>query len=110
MKTAQFTLGPWTVQDSTDNDDDTTLTIYAPKAEASIAIMDAFENGCECFSEIRANAHLIAAAPAMYAIIKDMREAFYVKGTRKALLEVMERSKNVLAQAEGRHPRKEEIW
>lgn len=51
----------------------------------------------------KANAQLIAAAPAMYAIIKDMREAFYVKGTRKALLEVMERSKNVLAQAEGRH-------
>ena len=42
------------------------------------------------------------AAPAMYAIIKDMREAFYVKGTRKALLEVMERSKDVIAQAEGR--------
>lgn len=50
-----------------------------------------------------ADARLFAAAPAMYAIIKDMREAFYVKGTRKALLEVMERSKNVLAQAEGRH-------
>jgi len=49
-----------------------------------------------------ADARLFAAAPAMYAIIKDMREAFYVKGTRKALLEVMERSKNVLAQAEGR--------
>lgn len=50
-----------------------------------------------------ADARLYAAAPDMYAIIKDMREAFYVKGTRKALLEVMERSKNVLAQAEGRH-------
>jgi len=52
---------------------------------------------------IEGQANLFAAAPAMYAIIKDMREAFYVKGTRKALLEVMERSKNVLAQAEGRH-------
>ena len=50
-----------------------------------------------------ADARLYAAAPAMYAVIKDMREAFYVKGTRKALLEVMERSKDVLAQAEGRH-------
>ena len=46
--------------------------------------------------------HILAAAPAMYAVIKDMREAFYVKGTRKALLEVMERSKDVIAQAEGR--------
>lgn len=48
------------------------------------------------------DAALVAAAPAMYAIIKDMREAFYAKGTRKALLEVMERAKDVLSQAEGR--------
>jgi hypothetical protein len=54
-------------------------------------------------TEAEQGATLIAAAPAMYAIIKDMREAFYVKGTRRALLEVMERSKDVLAQAEGQH-------
>ena len=71
-KSAQFTPGPWTVQDSTDNDDDTTLTIYASKDEASIAIMDAFENGCECFSEIRANAALIAAAPALYEALREI--------------------------------------
>ena len=80
--TAKHTPGPWTVQDSTDNDDDTTLTIYASKDEASIAIMDAFENGCECFSEIRANATLIAAAPAMYEALAKLRlEAIHYRNT-----------------------------
>lgn len=50
------------------------------------------------------DAALIAAAPAMYALIKDMRQAFYVDGKRKALLAVMERSHDVVAQAEGRQP------
>ncbi len=35
--------------------------------------MSAYENGCECFSEIRANAHLIAAAPAMYEALSRLR-------------------------------------
>lgn len=98
-KTAQFTPGPWkAVPDKSRN----MYTWYVEGAKgvvptiARLSLIDA----CE---EIESNAHLIAAAPAMYAVIKDMREAFYVKGTRKALLEVMERSKNVLAQAEGRH-------
>ena len=38
----------------------------------------------------------------MFDVSEDIREAFYVKGTRTALLEVMERSKDVIAQAEGR--------
>ena len=104
-KSAQFTPGPWTVQDSTDNDDDTTLTIYASKDEASIAIMDAFENGCECFSEIRANAALIAAAPAMYEALHsalnnvdrlgDVRSAYRATWIKQVT--------KLLAQAEGRH-------
>ena len=49
-----------------------------------------------------ANARLIAAAPELLQLVKDMREAFYVKGTRKALLAVMERSKSVMEKAEGR--------
>ena len=69
-KTAQFTPGPWQVNDSTENDDDTTLTIFAPADEVEIATMSAYENGCECFSEIRENAHLIAAAPAMYEALR----------------------------------------
>ena len=69
---------------------------------------DQFTHWCEdqyayIETDIQTIVPKLKAAPAMYAIIKDMREAFYVKGTRKALLEVMERSKNVLAQAEGQH-------
>ena len=52
--------------------------------------------------EDKANATLIAAAPELLQLVKDMREAFYVKGTRKALLAVMERSKSVMEKAEGR--------
>ena len=68
--TAKHTPGPWQVNDSTENDDDTTLTIFAPADEVEIATMSAYENGCECFSEIRENAHLIAAAPAMYEALR----------------------------------------
>ena len=84
-KTAQFTPGPWVVNTFVDN------------GQRKLEVLDATgANAC-----VQANANLIAAAPAMYAIIKDMREAFYVKGTRKALLAVMERSRDVIAQAEG---------
>ena len=71
---AKHTPGPWQVNDSTENDDDTTLTIFAPADEVEIATMSAYENGCECFSEIRENAHLIAAAPAMYEALREAQE------------------------------------
>ena len=83
---AKHTPGPWVVN------------TFIVNGQHKLEVLDATgANAC-----VQANAHLIAAAPAMYAVIKDMREAFYVKGTRKALLEVMERSKDVIAQAEGR--------
>ena len=81
-RSAQFTPGPWQVNDSTENDDDTTLTIFAPADEVEIATMSAYENGCECFSEIRENAHLIAAAPALYEAVQNLLE--FIKGNRGA--------------------------
>ena len=97
-KSAQFTLGPWSLCNWMVGNNTPTgeVTICGPEGDEHICTMDGNEDN-------QANGNLIAAAPAMYAIIKDMREAFYVKGTRKALLEVMERSKDVLAQAEGQH-------
>jgi len=78
----KHTPGPWQVNDSTENDDDTTLTIFAPADEVEIATMSAYENGCECFSEIRANSHLIAAAPAMYEALAKLRlEAIHYRNT-----------------------------
>ena len=104
-KTAQFTPGPWVVDEDYEDEEQQAIGIVKEGHGyiAGIHILASCNNGEGFTAEDRANAALIAAAPAMYAIIKDMREAFYVKGTRKALLEVMERSKNVLAQAEGRH-------
>ena len=104
--TTKHTPGPWIIDNEVSEDiaGQPTLGIYADGPEEY-----GYVCGIHCGPDADiteqdyVNATLIAAAPAMYAIIKDMREAFYVKGTRKALLEVMERSKNVLAQAEGRH-------
>ena len=59
----KHTPGPWAVSD----DGDVTLIIHAPKDDVDIARMS---NDCEMFSEIRSNAHLIAAAPAMYDALK----------------------------------------
>jgi hypothetical protein len=42
------------------------------------------------------------AAPEMLALLKRINEAFYVKGTRKALLPVMAETKPLIARAEGR--------
>jgi len=103
-KTAQFTPGPWVVDEDYEDEEQQAIGIVKEGHGyiAGIHILASSNNGEGFTSEDRANATLIAAAPAMYAIIKDMREAFYVKGTRKALLAVMERSRDVIAQAEGR--------
>ena len=109
---AKHTPGPWQVNDSTENDDDTTLTIFAPADEVEIATMSAYENGCECFSEIRENAHLIAAAPAMYEALQQL---VHVEQLRKQAVtendyvdlvladsKLQQLVQAVLAQAEGR--------
>ena len=81
--TTKHTPGPWVVRPDSTIESKDGVTIAS-------------------FVDNEADMSIISAAPAMYAVIKDMREAFYVKGTRKALLEVMERSKDVIAQAEGK--------
>ena len=80
--TTKHTPGPWVVRP------DSTI-----ESKDGVTIASLVDN--------EADMSIISAAQVMYAVIKDMREAFYVKGTRKALLEVMERSKDVIAQAEG---------
>ena len=54
---------------------------------------------CDPVEEI---ALLIAVAPEMLLLLKRLNEAFYVKGTRKALMEVMKETKPLIARAEGR--------
>ena len=106
---AQFTPGPWQVNDSTENDDDTTLTIFAPADEVEIATMSAYENGCECFSEIRENAHLIAAAPAMYEALQSIlaevtndTDGLDTAELYEIIYFIRGKAKSALAQAEGR--------
>lgn len=95
----KHTPGPWVVSD----DGDITLIIHAPKDEVDIARMS---NDCEMFSEIRANAHLIAAAPAMYealqAAYKLLRE--WTPSGEDNQGEVEGLIENALAQAEGSKP------
>ena len=104
--TAKHTPGPWQVNDSTENDDDTTLTIFAPADEVEIATMSAYENGCECFSEIRENAHLIAAAPAMYGALLRYAQAIKAECYDEDLLvDIYHDVRDALAQAEGKQLR-----
>ena len=99
--TTKHTPGPWVVSD----DGDMTLIIHAPKDEVDIARMS---NDCEMFSEIRANAHLIAAAPAMYDALRELTNAFalVVKmtpyGVSMDVSKVHDNARAALAQAEGR--------
>jgi hypothetical protein len=40
----------------------------------------------------------------MLSLLKRINDAFYVKGSRKALLAVMKETKPLIARAEGRQP------
>ena len=99
--TTKHTPGPWVVSD----DGDVTLIIHAPKDEVDIARMS---NDCEMFSEIRANAHLVAAAPAMYEALQAMLNGIlFTRGAsmsedRWQTLTTIARIALALAQAEGR--------
>ena len=97
----KHTPGPWRTIESTNK---TMRTVVGPDFPGQGYIADV--NLCRANDaqdvDGEANARLIAAAPELLQLVKDMREAFYVKGTRKALLAVMERSKSVMEKAEGR--------
>jgi hypothetical protein len=49
-----------------------------------------------------ADMHLRITAPQMLSLLKRINEAFYINGTRKALLPVMRETKLLIARAEGR--------
>ena len=101
MTNTKHTPGPWRTIESTNT---TMRTVVGPDFPGQGYIADV--NLCRTNDaqdvDGEANARLIAAAPELLQLVKDMREAFYVKGTRKALLAVMERSKSVMEKAEGR--------
>ena len=107
---AQFTPGPWIVK-STDEDINTKTIIDS--SEFWIARVLNFNHASDDIRESRANATLIAAAPAMYAELVNglgLLEASYHdmcdkygKDSMQAevVWDQVERTRNVIAQAEG---------
>ena len=106
---AQFTPGPWIVK-STDEDINTKTIIDSN--EFWIARVLNFNHASDDIRESRANAALIAAAPAMYEALvetmrvlrslRDSKEEWYTLVTPE-LLNVWDRNKQAISQAEGRH-------
>jgi protein-arginine kinase activator protein McsA len=47
----------------------------------------------------KANARLIATAPELLDLLQELNAAFYFKGTRKALMEVMAKTKPLIRRA-----------
>jgi hypothetical protein len=71
--------------------------IYGAKGE-EIADCDMKTN----FEDVNlANARLIAAAPEMLELLERINFIFYVKGTRKAMIEVMAETKPLIHKAKG---------
>jgi hypothetical protein len=108
-KTAQFTQGPWVVDEDYEDEEQQAIGIVKEGHGyiAGIHILASSNNGEGFTSEDRANATLIAAAPAMYEALETVplpkhNEAigeFYTRFYTWYEGQV----KQALAQAEGKH-------
>ena len=102
---AQFTPGPWSLCNWMVGNNTPTgeVTICGPEGDEHICSMDGSENN-------QANGNLIAAAPAMYEALKEWCDyyAAYNPIRDKRIEPFIQLTRKALAQAEGRHPRKEE--
>ena len=100
MKTAQFTPGPWKAMP------DRSRNMFAWSVEGAKAVVPTIArlsliDACE---EIEGNAHLIAAAPAMYRELETVREyllELYDQGNSEAG-QYAASIDTTLSQAEGR--------
>ena len=108
-KTAQFTPGPWVVDEDYEDEEQQAIGIVKEGRGyiAGIHILASSNNGEGFTSEDRANATLIAAAPAMYEVLQAMLDGIlYTRGAPmpedrwKALTTI---ARQAIAQAEGRH-------
>ena len=116
-KTAQFTQGPWVVDEDYEDEEQQAIGIVKEGHGyiAGIHILASSNNGEGFTSEDRANAHLIAAAPAMFEELKeglvlleashhDMVDMYGIDSLQaKTVWERIESTRNVIAQAEGKH-------
>ena len=86
-KTAQFTQGPWVVN------------TFIFNGKRKLEVLDATGvNACG-----QANAHLIAAAPAMYEALQSILEFYEWSNSNGAEQAAYDKAIAALAQAEGRH-------
>jgi len=68
MTDTKFTKGEWLIVDSTDQ----SLSIWASESECITTINYSFWD--ETYkAELKANAHLIASAPAMYKLLDELK-------------------------------------
>lgn len=89
----KHTPGPWWIDDD--------HNIAAGNGDCYKTIADPRCMSPENHEEMDANAHLIAAAPEMLELLKAINNAFYVSGTRKAMMEVMAQTKPLIHKATG---------
>ena len=112
--TAKHTPGPWVVDEVYEDDEQRCIGIVKEGQGyiAGIHILASADTGnTEFTAEDEANAHLIAAAPAMYEALvetmkvlrslRDNKEEWYTLVTPE-LLTAWDKNKAALAQAEGR--------
>ena len=101
-KTAQFTPGPWVVDDDYEDEEQQAIGIVKDGHGyiAGIHMLASCNNGEGFNAEDRANAHLIAAAPAMYEALHNLLNV-YQESTDDNGSPVVLGAIDALAQAEG---------
>ena len=91
----KHTPGPWE-----DNNGEVTTQRVDGRSFRRIAVVQDY--GLGSLPEVdTANAKLIAAAPELLAALLKIREAFYVDGTRKALMSAFEGTKELVVKSRG---------
>ena len=115
-KTAQFTPGPWVVDEDYEDEEQQAIAIVKEERGyiAGIHILASCNNGEGFTAEDRANANLIAAAPAMYEALAKLRlEAIHYRNTgvgKQFLNEAIAQAEQAINQVwgEGNHDTKRE--
>jgi protein-arginine kinase activator protein McsA len=94
--TQKYTPGPWQYNDAG--------LIYGQingeQNEALFVCNVCNKPGSDKYSkQEKANARLIATAPELLALLQELNAAFYVNGTRKALMQVIAKTKPLIRRA-----------
>ena len=101
---AQFTPGPWVVDEDYEDEEQQAIGIVKEGRGyiAGIHMLASCNNGEGFTAEDRANAALIAAAPAMYEALQSILEFYEWSNSNGAEQAAYDKAMAALAQAEGR--------